>query len=129
MAHQGDLIASGCATKRTLALANSLIVTTVQCVYYGFDGNYQGTIPIWYFVFDLAAIPANGTVTPMHVVQVTNSTNSSNFAHGGYTNGEHFNNGIVIVASTTNFPTLTIDTNTQSFIECDFADEYGMYTP
>jgi hypothetical protein len=127
MANIGDLYASGCAKIATTALANSLIVVAGQAVYYGCDGRNTGSITLYYFIFDNTVVPANANPVvpnPFHVIAVPSG---ANWAHGPYVNGEHYGSGIVIVASSTDYPNLTIDTNTKSFIACDYANEYGMY--
>ena len=129
MAKIEDLWASGCAKKASgSAGVNSLIVNASQSVYYGADGYNANAGTIFIMIFDAIAVPANGTVSPIHIVQVPTA---QNWAHGPYFNGENFSKGIVIVASTTGLSTgnwtLTIDTGSDQFIECGYANEYGMY--
>lgn len=129
MAHIGDLWASGAAKISSgSAGVNDLIVSTVQSVYYGADGYNGNAGTVFVMIFDSATLPANGTVTPVHVISVPTL---SNWAHGTSSFGEHFSNGIVIAVSTTGLSTgnwtLTLDAGGDQFIACDFAKEYGQY--
>lgn len=129
MAFIGDLQSSGVATAATAAAAKSLVVVSKSCIYFGADGFNNSGSTMYIMIFDLAALPANGVVTPKHIIQVPTVTN---WAHGGAYYGEYFANGIVIAASSTlisagNF-SLTLDSAADQFIACDYATEYGQYT-
>lgn len=131
MATQNDLYCGGCLPT-TNTSGNNLIARTAACLYYGSDGRNTDTNNIVYiFIFDSASVPSNGNVTSLpatqvlkHVVQVTTGLN---WAHGGYTNGEFFFNGCTIVASTTDWPTLTASASGLTLIEADTVLEYGQY--
>src|SRR5216684_6100699 len=128
MAFIGDLQSSGCQKIASgSAGVKSLIVNAARSVYFGADGFNGSGSTIYIMIFDLTAVPANGTVSPIHIIQVPTVTT---WAHGPSVYGEQFTNGIVIAASTTALSggnwTLTLDGTADQFIECDYANEYGM---
>ena len=128
MAFIGDLQSSGAAKKASGSVGvDSLIVNVGRSVYFGADGYNANAGTVYIMIFDSATVPANGVVSPIHIIAVPTATN---WAHGGSFYGEQFANGIVIVASSTALSTnwtLTIGTGADQFIECDYANEYGMY--
>lgn len=129
-----DLAAGGVKTSTTDThsgtLENSRIATTVQALFYGCDGrntNASGGTTLYYFIFDSKTVPANGNApaTLRHVIQ---APGNSNFGSLQAWYGERYINGITIVASSTDAPSLTIDTNAVSFISVDYATDTGVET-
>lgn len=127
MATEADLAAGGASVVVSTALENSHIISKAQAVYYGCDGRNADSTTAYIFVIDATAVPANGTISSGSIKHVIAVSSGQNFAHGTGQWGELFKNGIVLVASSTDFPTLTISTSSKTFFSCDAALEYGQY--
>ena len=126
-----DMAAGGVKTSTTDmhsgACENSRIASTVQSIFFGCDGRNTGAQTLYYFIVDSKTVPANASApaTTRHVIQVTAG---ANFGSLQAWLGECYVNGITIVASTTDAPTITIAADAKSFISVDYATDTGVET-
>lgn len=128
MATEADIYAGGVNVTASAALENSHIFRIVPALYYGCDGrNTDASNAAFIWVVDNTVIAANGNITDGSVKHVISVAAGQNFAHGPSQFAELFKTGIVIIGSSTDFPTLTILTSNKLFISCDSLQEYGGY--
>lgn len=135
MANFADLTSMGCSKYSSTSKENGAQVSTVQSVFYGFDGrNTDSGAEAFIMVFDKATAPVSGTDVPIVVIEVgaAGAGGAGNFFYSTpATIGEKMTHGIYILASSTDFngSTFTPLVSNAIFFHVQYAPEDGLTNP
>lgn len=103
MPNWGDILGNGLTVvagsdQGTNKPGNFLTISTVQSILYGLNVFNGSAGTIYLMLFDATTVPADGTVSPKEIMAIAAGTGITYPAREG---GDHYNNGIIAVASTT----------------------------
>lgn len=134
MANLTDLYAQGCKKISSNGYVNSLnVVLAAQALLYGCQFRNSDSSAKYVFIFDAAALPANGALpitgaTAMQVFDLP-AMATTTFGASNPVAGDSYLKGLIIAVSTTidstGTMTFTLDTAGKTFISCG----YGVMLP